>query len=129
MPSVEVTERQWKFFQKVTGQTRPGSKIREVLDEYMQLCAVLDERRKVQEEQTAPDVKKALDTSPFAARWKAIGCAKRTFDDFNKARDWYISKFDSEETALTELEERHRHESLRNPRGWIYRKWLDSKGL
>lgn len=139
MPSVEVTARQWKFFQRITGQSRPGGKIREALDEYMEQHAVeqtvkslgVAPARTTLADALASQASHAgrhtsIDDSDYAVSWANLGCAKRLLDEFNLARDWYVSHFTDEQAAVAELEQRHAAEGLTNPRGWIFRKWQDA---
>jgi hypothetical protein len=130
--SVYLTDDQWKIMQDLSGQRNPASFVRQVLDKYI--------RNSLTSVTGSPDSVKAMSLSVTPAadqlhdrrreilddRWKVIGCAFRKFDDFNKARRWYVDQFDSEDEALTELEERHAKEGLHNPRAWLYRQWRDA---
>lgn len=117
---VYLTDDQWKIFQDLSGQRNPASFIRQVLDRFIR-----HQLTSSRADQIAPP-KAEIAALRLLERWAKIGCSQRKFDDFNTARDWYVSQFDSEDEALTELEERHAKEGLNNPRAWIYRHWRDA---
>jgi hypothetical protein len=126
--SVYLTDDQWEIFQRLSKQKNPASFVRQVLDRYIRHVTTVSTTvsepalaAHVEAAKVAQQRRESLDR-----RWLALGCQLRKFDDFNLARDWFITQYDSEYEALREIEERHAKEGLRIPRAWIYRHWTDA---
>jgi hypothetical protein len=112
------TDDQWTILQELSGMRNPASYVREVVERHIRAHVTTSPVN-------APPPMRV--NQLLEGRWKAIGCGKQVFDHaFNSARDWYVEQFPSEEEALGELEERHEHQSLNNPRAWLYKNWFDA---
>jgi hypothetical protein len=128
--SIYLTDDQWKIFQDLSGQRNPASYVRQVLDKFIRHSITSTPTEGIAPKSLAGinEIQRVHDRARelLDERWAKLGCAFRKFDDFNKARRWYVNQFGSEDEALTELEERHAKEGLLHPRAWLYRHWRNA---